>query len=300
MSIKKSLALILVVILFGAPSMAIIQAAALKKDHIHLHIESISHPKEPEGFGHNELISHVSETTSLIEPDLTTGLTLSSLSHPFPSIYMKILLYHYIRDYTNEKDIVGMNLSVSQANFDKQMKSIKDAGYHTILYKDIIQNIAFGTPLPTKPIMLNFDDGYDGMYTAAFPILKKYEMHASFGIITNRVGTIGYLNWDQIKEIKLMGNEMVSHTVSHPSLAISSIPKQVFELRDSKETLDRELNQDTQVIIYPSGKYTPETIALAKQEGYLIGRTTNYFNQINSTNLYELGINRVNNASEIK
>jgi peptidoglycan/xylan/chitin deacetylase (PgdA/CDA1 family) len=43
-------------------------------------------------------------------------------------------------------------------SFAAQMKAIHDAGYHSILPNQLYNYLAYGDPLPSKPIMITFDD----------------------------------------------------------------------------------------------------------------------------------------------
>ena len=84
-----------------------------------------------------------------------------------------ILMYHYIRDYQNPRDPVGINLSIAPALFAQQMQYLSSHGYTPITLDKLAAIFAGKAHAPAKPIVLTFDDGYKDLFTAAFPILKR-------------------------------------------------------------------------------------------------------------------------------
>jgi peptidoglycan/xylan/chitin deacetylase (PgdA/CDA1 family) len=80
------------------------------------------------------------------------------------------------------------------------------------------------------------------------------------------------MNWDQIRRLKAMGHTIGSHTVSHPVLSKISLPEQARELRQSRETLERQLGAPVDFIAYPYGRrdasFHAMTMALAQEAGY--------------------------------
>ena len=78
-----------------------------------------------------------------------------------------------------------------------------------------------GTPLPEKPVIITFDDGYADNYENAYPILKKYGFKATIFLIYDFTNTYpNYLTWDQIAEMKESGLiRFESHTMTHANLA---------------------------------------------------------------------------------
>ena len=53
-----------------------------------------------------------------------------------------------------------------------------------------------GEPLPEKPVVITFDDGYRSNYTLAYPILQKYSMKATIFAIGVSFGTDHYKDTD--------------------------------------------------------------------------------------------------------
>jgi len=127
--------------------------------------------------------------------DQIQPLPTQTTSHPYE---VTILMYHYIRDYTDSSDPIGVNLSVSPNTFDQQMKWLKDHNYQSFGINEL-DKIAQADP-NVKPVIITFDDGYQDAYQNAFPILKKYGFKGVFYIIAGSVGDSAYMTWDQIKE----------------------------------------------------------------------------------------------------
>ena len=254
------------------------------------------------GYQRSQDENTIASYTQTLENAPLTQLNSSVLgtsSFSFRSKTIPILMYHYIKEYNNKSDPIGVNLSVSPANFDRQMSEVVKSGYTPILFQDLLQYTQNGTSLPPKPIIISFDDGYDNHYSAALPILQKYNLKGSFAIITGFVGNQFYMSWDQIKSLKSAGNEIVSHTVSHFNLAKLNSQRLSFELAESKKTLDHMLNQDTKTLIYPSGQYNQSVIDTARQQGYLLARTTLPGSQVNSSNIMELPTVRMFNDTSL-
>ena len=161
-----------------------------------------------------------------------------------PKYIVPIFMYHYIRDWTDPNDQLGISLSVSPDSFDRQLKSLKDAGYETISLTDYVNG-----KIKPKSVVLTFDDGYDDHYTAAYPILKKYGFTGTFFIIGNKVGTGYYMTQDQIDEMKANGMEIGGHTMDHINLATASYSKAYSEISQNM------IGKDS-VFAYPSGYFS--------------------------------------------
>lgn len=184
--------------------------------------------------------------------------------------HVPILKYHYIAQHPSNE------LYLEPELFDQQMKYLSDNGYHSITFAQLNDHLLRGTPLPSKAIIISFDDGYYNMYTNAYPILKKYGFVGSFGIITGKVqvkaGTRVYMNWGEIQQMSAAGMEMVSHTVNHKELQKLNDAELTAELRDSKAVLEQKLGKPVKTVIYPSGGVSDAVVKKAKLLGYESGR----------------------------
>lgn len=205
-----------------------------------------------------------------------------------------ILMYHYIRDYNDPEDKIGVNLSVSPQKFEQQIKYLKENNYTPISFSDLISK-----KFPDKSAVITFDDGYEDAFINAYPILKKYEMTGVFYIIVNKVGQPGYLSWDQIIKMQSDGMLFGSHSISHPNLSLLPDEKIEKELSESKQILEEKLNVKINDFCYPSGKYSNQTIKMLEELGYTNSVTTKSGISDETSNIFELPRLRITEETSI-
>lgn len=109
-------------------------------------------------------------------------------------------------------------------------------------------------------VSLTFDDGNRVQYTSYFPVLKEYGIKATFYVVTQWVGQPGRFNWSDLEALYDYGNEIGSHTLTHPHLTKLSKNNLDFELGRSLAAL-RRFRCTT--LAYPFGEYDQEVINCA-------------------------------------
>lgn len=203
---------------------------------------------------------------------------------PTPTaVQVPILMYHHISDIV-PPTALGMSLTVTPTQFAQQLDYLKLNGYHTITFNQLFDALYYGGPLPARPIILSFDDGYDDVYHFALPILQAHGFSGMFYIITGKVGWDAYLTWQQIRTMRADGMQIGSHTVHHVdmgSLLAYSFPLAQQELQRSQASLQQHLGEVIQQFCYPSGEpFKNGSLALRQQivavlaaDGY-VGATT--------------------------
>ena len=114
-------------------------------------------------------------------------------------VQVPVLMYHDV-------SYLGEGYSKTPEQFRAQMQELKDAGFHTISYAELLDFVDHGTPLPEKPIVITLDDGYHTNYQYVFPILQELDMKAEIALIG---GAIQYtewgLKWDEVREMQESG-----------------------------------------------------------------------------------------------
>ncbi len=183
-----------------------------------------------------------------------------------------ILMYHHI----NYK---ARRLSVKPEIFDAQIKYLLDQGYKFIKLSEAFKTFAAATSsVPyDKTLVLTFDDGYRDFYLNAYPILKKYNVPASFYVINQDIGKIGNVTWEMIKSLHQDGLvEIGVHTVNHLTLGKQKPAVAFAQMSKSKELLEKGLNDKIDTIVYPFGSFNQSVKQQAKAIGF-IGAASVYF-----------------------
>ena len=184
-----------------------------------------------------------------------------------------VLNYHQVE----EKN--GNPLTLWPDQFEAQMAYLADEGYTTITIDEMMDALENGTPLPKKPVIITFDDGYADNYEYAYPILKKYGFKATIFLIYDFTNTYpNYLTWDQIEEMKASGLvHFESHTMTHANLAeLTSVDDLRHEIADSHDLLSEKLGYDMHYIAYPGGRVNEEIEEITRAAGYRGGFTVHY------------------------
>ncbi len=212
-----------------------------------------------------------------------------------------ILMYHYLSVPPPDADIYRLDLSVTPAAFDAQMNYLSQQGYHPIRLSDLSDYLLNGTPLPTKPIVLTFDDGYSDNYDNALPILKKYKFTATFFVIAQFVDDKrpGYMTWDQIEDLAINGMEIGSHSLDHIDLYRKPRSVQTTEIMGSEAMIEARIGTPVTSFCYPSGHYDAQTISILRSSGYFAATTEIQGVYQSTTDIYELRRIRVRGSYAI-
>lgn len=196
---------------------------------------------------------------------------------------LPILMYHDVTDGpTSDNPMV-----VTTEKLEGDLCWLKENGYHTILPRELTA----GEPLPEKPVMITFDDGYVSNYRLLFPLLQKYQMKAAICLIVSLTDKDpeghGHLTWDMCREMQASGLvEIGSHTYALHNLeqngdyfakGVNGIQRKTGEsswqfqmrvltdLKKSRDILQRELGTAPQLFAYPYGATEPDAEAYLRR-----------------------------------
>lgn len=187
---------------------------------------------------------------------------------PTASIRVPILMYHYIRVNPVASDWLGYRLSVPPPDFAAQMDWLAQNGYHPVTMREVLAFLGGHTGLPSKPIVLTFDDGYADFYTAALPVLRAHDFTAVSYVVSGFIGQWNYMSAAQVVAAQRAGFEIGSHTVDHANLVRQSSDGLRYQLTASKQALDKLLGRPVVSFCYPYGNFGPREIAAVGAAGY--------------------------------
>lgn len=187
--------------------------------------------------------------------------------------YVPILMYHRIAHVPGDRN------SLPKERFEEQLAYLSAHGYHTISADDLYQYLTAKKPLPKKPVLLTFDDGYVDNYHQALPLLQKYNMQAVVFPIYNWLGKEN--KWENfgkqltktmtVNELKLWqqaGMDIQPHTASHPFLTQCTDEQLTDELINAKIQFEKLLDKPMPYLCYPYGFFNQKVIDFAQKANY--------------------------------
>lgn len=101
----------------------------------------------------------------------------------------------------------------------------------------------------------------------------------------------GMMTWDQIREMRMYGHEIGSHSTSHPILPLVSDQELQHEIEQSRHVLEAQIDHEVRSFCYPNGDYDERVSACVRQSGYEFAVTTRY--GINPKNSDPFSLRRV-------
>lgn len=217
------------------------------------------------------------EPTATPTPPLETPLPPTPTYPPPPeAARVPILMYHYISELPPDADVYRRDLTVIPAHFEEQLHYLQAQGYQSIFLADIYDTLTTGKPLPEKPIVLTFDDGYKDAYTGALPLLQKYGFVGEFFLLATpaHYEAPQYLTWGDVRVMAEAGMSMQAHGRDHYDLTGRAYEFLVYQILGAREAVEAHSGQPVRFFCYPSGRYDDATVAVVESAGYWGAVTT--------------------------
>lgn len=201
-----------------------------------------------------------------------------------------VLMYHYLSTPPVDADIYRRDLSVAPELFAAHLDRLLAEGYTAVSLYTVIDALQRGAPLPDKPVVITFDDGYRDNYENAFPLLRARNMPATIFVVTDFIDEQRpeYLTWDMAREMLRAGIAIESHGRNHFSLAGRDDDYLVWQALGSLETIEYELGVRPRFVSYPAGEYDQRTIDIFHSANYWAGFTTRQGATLDNAQPFEL------------
>ncbi|MBV6627093.1 MAG: polysaccharide deacetylase family protein [Rivularia sp. (in: Bacteria)] len=228
----------------------------------------------------------LSQNKILVKTQTYPNLPFSLEAVTFPQISQKaktakvpIAMYH---DILPKKEVF---FDVTPEELESQFQLIKSQGLTPISLDQLVIHLRTGSPLPKKPILLSFDDGYAGHYEYVFPLLKKYKYPAVFSVYTKNMGINtgrSHITWEQLKTMAADSLVTIAaHSKTHPpDLTKLSDEELIPEIIESKQILEKELGESIRYFTYPTGKNDARIRKLVQESGYVAALAMDDNNEI--------------------
>ena len=141
----------------------------------------------------------------------------------------RVLTFHDVREgvrasFSSDPE----ETAVDQTTLVGVFAWLQQNNYRVVSLQQIIDARAGGPPLPSRAVLLSFDDGYASAYTKVFPLLRSYKYPAVMALVTSWMelpadGQVPYgdipmardrlITWPQAREMAESGLvELISHS----------------------------------------------------------------------------------------
>ena len=183
-----------------------------------------------------------------------------------------ILMYHHVSNDT------PASTSISPVKFKKHIEYLIDNNFTIWPLSKTLSYLVTNKSLPSKTVVITFDDAYKSVYTKAFPLLKKHKLPFTVFVTTGYIGeeNFNFMSWDQLREITMSGGELGNHSDRHEHLVRkkNNETAQQWRLRIRNEIiraqtiLKEQTGNPIRVVAYPYGEYSTELKKIIMDLGY--------------------------------
>ncbi|MEX2351386.1 MAG: polysaccharide deacetylase family protein [Balneolaceae bacterium] len=161
------------------------------------------------------------------------------------------------------------------------MNMIDRLGYTPITFSDYQLCTEGKLTLPSRPIIITFDDGYLDTLENAIPVLNELNMRAVIFVMGNRklksarwdeldgVDRCPLMSDEQIRTAQKMGFEIGAHSLDHYPLTYLSEEDILYEVTRSKELIEEVLEEPIQTFSYPYGSVDERVKKVVSDTGFL-------------------------------
>ncbi len=204
------------------------------------------------------------------------------------SVQLPIIMYHSVVKDMKKASKYEIPVEV----LEKDFVYLRQQGYNTIFMKDLIDFVYYHYPLPDKPILITFDDGYYNNLVYLKPLLEKYKMRAVISIVGNYIDrysalddkNLNYamLDWDDVRELAQCEYvELQNHSYDlHAEKGRKGASRKKGETVEAyQKILENDLSKMQQLLkencgieattfTYPLGQISPESEEVIKKMGF--------------------------------
>jgi len=185
-------------------------------------------------------------------------------------------MYHHIEEESVAKENGYASLTVTPKIFDQQLTYLDSQHYTTIDMQQLINFFDQNIPLPSKSVLLTFDDAYKDFAKNTAPILNNHRDKATIFVPTGLMGVTNYLSWEDLKTLGNNSNYLfANHTWSHHS-SISDTKTLLFEITTADTQLKDHALGQVAIFAYPYGTPSTNAETILEQLSYKLAFTTTH------------------------
>src|SRR5213595_2760993 len=211
---------------------------------------------------------------------------------------------------------------ITPADFEAQMKQLKDAGITVISMQDLLAWRRGEKNIPPRCAVISFDDGWKSQYEVGWPIMKKFGYPFTMFIYTEGVrgGSLGggeAITWEQLADMRDNGVDVEGHSATHQDLREGHTITLIAggkrtrtkvtgpqyeqwmqnEVVGSKQLLEQRLGIKVNCFAVPFGNYNEHVKEIARNSGYeamftVYGQPITFTSPMDSLGRYAIEANK--------
>lgn len=208
------------------------------------------------------------ENTTILKNNFDEQYPVKPSKQALNSIRIPVLMYHHIDDVPKGASPSVVSMYITPKVFEQQMAYLLAYNYKTLSTEEFSQILQTGKNPPEKSVLITFDDGTRGQYTNAFPILKKYNLKATFFIVSQRSAIFP----KELKEMANAGMSIESHSATHQNLKKLTTQEEInYQIGSSKIQIQNITEKNVNAIAFPGCEWDKRTLNAMSASGYKLG-----------------------------
>lgn len=194
-----------------------------------------------------------------------------------------VLMYHEVSPSPHP---AFRRYTVTVREFTRQMRWLAAFGYQPIDMDALVRTRLGQGSLPKRPVVITFDDGFQGSADHAVPVLLAHEFTAVFYLVSGLMGAtsrwlgpelgmeLPLMSWGTARALTADGFQCGAHTATHPRLAGLDPSRCRAELMDARSRLEDELGRPIVHLAYPYGSFDRAVQETVAEAGYVTACST--------------------------
>ena len=226
------------------------------------------------------------------EKSVPSGGTEQAAVHlspaPEEAVCLPVLMYHSVRRGPET------DYAVTPDTLESDFRYLRSLGWESVSPEQLVRYVFDGIPLPEKPVLLTFDDGFYNSLTYVLPLLETYGLCATVNVVGSFTAELAeadshqpaysYLTAEDLCTLHQSGRisfgnhtyRMHSRTARRGCSIMDGESERAYhavlyaDLAAVQALFDRTLHQSPAVFAYPYGFYCPESVPVLKQLGFTV------------------------------
>lgn len=197
-------------------------------------------------------------------------------------VRVPVLMYHRVSEQMAAQDRA---YCVTPRQFAAHLDWLAAHGWRPCTVTAFERWYSGGAALPERSVLITFDDGFEGVYRHAFPLLAARGWPATVFLVSALVGRRdswttrefgagqghALLDRAQIADMAAGGIEFHSHTRTHANLTALDDRALAEQLQGSRAELEDMLGREVPYLAYPFGRADDRVRSAARTAGYRMG-----------------------------